>query len=269
MPGLPRPARLSLHDAIEYVAGRCKCDAVKAGKAVLSALGEGAIVAYADVLVPDRTYLPGFYPPVVGPPRRVSAGVESVPSELWASYPWLWFERRAVFPRGNLMFRHHTADGRNIGPVFVRPTIATADINRWLGGAGDQSLLRGASRRRDNHRPRRGPRQGTTGFGAAAPTRATTSKHPLWQTADGRSQQARGRKPGSGAIDDDTRLLEMLHLLAEDVSPSIFGAAGKVVEENYAGASRDSARRRLARKFGGRFGKEPPAGQTWKEVEHN
>jgi hypothetical protein len=140
MPGLPRPARLSLHDAIEYVSERCKCDTVKAGKALLSALGEGVLVAYADALVPDRTYLPGFYPPVTGPPRRISAGVESVPSELWVSYPWPWFARRAVFPRGNLMFQQHTAERRKIGPVFVRPTIATADIDRWLDEAGEQSL---------------------------------------------------------------------------------------------------------------------------------
>jgi len=45
-------------------------------------------------------------------------------------------------------------------------------------------------------------------------------------------------------------------------------AAGKVVEGNY-GAFSDSARRRLARKFAKRFGKEPPAGQTWGSLNTN
>jgi hypothetical protein len=100
----------------------------------------------------------------------------------------------------------------------------------------------------------------------AAPSRLN---HQLpRQTADGGSRPARGRRPGSGAIDDDTRLREMLHLLAEDASPSVYGAAGKMVEDNCIGASSESAQRRLARKFGKRFGKKPPAGQTWKDIEH-
>jgi hypothetical protein len=172
MPSLPRPARLSLHDAIEYVAERSESDTVKAGQAVLSALGERALVAYAEVLVPDRTYLPGIYPAVAGPPRRVSVGVGSVPSEVWANYPWPWFARRAVFPRGDSMFRQHTADGRNIGPVFVRPTIATADIDRWLDDASEQSLRTRATSDVATKQ--------AAGEGSEAPTRQTRRAYLPW-----------------------------------------------------------------------------------------
>jgi hypothetical protein len=151
MPVLPRPDRLSLHDAIGYVAERCECELIKAGKAVLAALGGEALVASANVLVRGRHYMPGIYDASdsAWPPRRVDAGIQPVPSKLWAGYPWPWFERRAVLPRGNPQYREHRADGRDIGPVYDNPTIATADIDRWLDGD---------ARRRSTGTGRKGPR---------------------------------------------------------------------------------------------------------------
>jgi hypothetical protein len=135
MPVLPRSRRLSLHDAIKYVAEGCKCETEKAGKAFLAALSEGALVASANVLVSDRSYMPGIIagPLPVGPPRRVvDAGIGPVPSELWAGYPWPDFLRRAVLPRGNPMYRARAADGQSVGPIYSHPTIATPDIDAWL-----------------------------------------------------------------------------------------------------------------------------------------
>jgi hypothetical protein len=129
MPVLPQPHRLSLHEAINYVAERCNSEPVKAGKAVHSALGEGALVASANVLVSDRSYEAGIVagPLPVGPPRRVEAGIDRVPSELWAKNPWPEFLRRAVRPRSNPMFK-----GQPGTPIYSNPTIATADIDAWL-----------------------------------------------------------------------------------------------------------------------------------------
>jgi hypothetical protein len=132
---LPRLHRLSLHDAINYVADRCKCETEKAGKAVLAVLSEGTLVASAKVLVSDRSYMPGIIagPLPVGPPRRVDAGIGPVPSKLWAGYPWPDFYRRAVLPRGNPMYRQRTADGGEVGPVYSAPTLLTGDVDIWLG----------------------------------------------------------------------------------------------------------------------------------------
>jgi hypothetical protein len=60
----------------------------------------------------------------------------------------------------------------------------------------------------------------------------------------------------------------MLRLLAggDALAPSIFAAAGRVAPRAK-GASRASAQRRLARKFRQRFGRRPPASQTWADVE--
>jgi hypothetical protein len=133
MPVLPRPQRLSLHDAVNYVAERCRCETQKAGKAVLAGLSEGALVASANVLVSDRSYMPSIVNALPdGPPRRVDAGIQSAPSNLWAEYRWPDFLRRAVLPRGNPMYRERTADGGQVGPVYSHPTIATADIDAWL-----------------------------------------------------------------------------------------------------------------------------------------
>jgi hypothetical protein len=129
MPVIPQPHRLSLHDAINYAAERCKCETEKAGKAVHAALGQGALVASAKVLVSDRSYMPGIIagPLPVGPPHRVDAGIGQVPPELWAETPWPDFLRRAVLPFGNPMFK-----GQPGTPVYSNPTIATADIDAWL-----------------------------------------------------------------------------------------------------------------------------------------
>jgi uncharacterized protein (TIGR02391 family) len=135
MPVIPQPHRLSLHDAINYAAERCKCETEKAGKAVHAALGQGALVASANIHVSDRSYMPGIIagPLPVGPPHRVDAGIGQVPSELWAETPWPDFLRRAVLPFGNPMFK-----GQPGTPVYSDPTIATADIDAWLSHEGNQ-----------------------------------------------------------------------------------------------------------------------------------
>ena len=118
-PELPRPQRLSLHDAINYVAEKCKCETEKAGGAVLAALSESALVASANVLVSDRSYMPGIIVGALpeGPPRRVDAGIQTAPANLWVGCPWWEFLRRSVLPHGNPMYRERTADGRQVGPV--------------------------------------------------------------------------------------------------------------------------------------------------------
>jgi predicted nucleotide-binding protein len=125
MPVLPQPQRLSLHDAINYVAERCKCEIERAGKAVHAALGEGTLRLDAHLLVRESH---GH--------ARVDAGIGPVPSELWVEYPWPDFRRRAILPRGNPMYRERTADGQQVGPVYSHPTIATTDIDIWLDRDG-------------------------------------------------------------------------------------------------------------------------------------
>ena len=141
MPILPRPQQVSLHDAVNYVAERCKCETEKAGKAVLAALSETGLVASANVLVSDRSYMPGIIPgPLpVGPPRRVDAGIGPVPSKLWTEYSWPDFFRRAVLPHGKPMYRERTAAGREVGPIYSAPTILTTDIDVWLDGEVDMN----------------------------------------------------------------------------------------------------------------------------------
>jgi hypothetical protein len=70
----------------------------------------------------------------------------------------------------------------------------------------------------------------------------------------------RGRKPGSGRINDDQLLVEMLHLLVTGV-PSVWAATEQFADGN------DSTRRRLLRKFIDKWGTEPLPGKTWKDVE--
>jgi hypothetical protein len=171
MPVLPRPARLSLHDAVGYVAKSCKCDLIEAGKAVFYALGEGMLIAHANVLNRYRT--PGSM-------GYLDDGVQPAPAVLWARYPWRAFERRALEPRGNPQYREHTAEGRQIGPVFADPRIATADIDRWFGAES----------------------------ASVAPVEAPA------RSAKTLLRGRRGRKPGSGSIDDEDRLRRMLQLLA-------------------------------------------------------
>jgi hypothetical protein len=75
------------------------------------------------------------------------------------------------------------------------------------------------------------------------------------------TQRRGGRKRGSGAIDDSSDLRSMLHLLATGEATSVWDAAGA-----FAGG-RDSAQRRLHRKFSKSWGTKPSAGNTWKDVE--
>jgi hypothetical protein len=139
MPVLPRPERLPLHDAINYVADTCKGEPEKAGKAVHAALGEGTLRTIANRLIRDSDQ------PV---PLRgnVDTGPHPVPSKLWGGYPWLDFRRRAVLPRGNPMYRECTADGRQVGPVYRDPTIATTDIDIWLGDRGSHKASAAANK---------------------------------------------------------------------------------------------------------------------------
>jgi hypothetical protein len=69
----------------------------------------------------------------------------------------------------------------------------------------------------------------------------------------------RGRKSGSGLIDDEQSLNEMLRLLVEG-APSVWAAAKPPAVGN------DSTRRRLARKFGARWGCSPGSGKTWRDL---
>jgi predicted nucleotide-binding protein len=126
MPVLPRPERLSLHDAINYVAERCKCDAERAGKAVYAALGEGALRLDAHLLIRESRTRP-----------LVDAGIGAVPSLVWVNYPWPDFQRRAVLPRGNPQYREWAAGGNWVGPIYGDPTVATSAIDTWLDGSPD------------------------------------------------------------------------------------------------------------------------------------
>ena len=79
----------------------------------------------------------------------------------------------------------------------------------------------------------------------------------------------RGRKPGSGSIDDDQALREMLRLLSNNEAASAHSAARAVVAVGvaYRTTSDESAVGRLRTKFATRFGTEPPPGKTWGDVE--
>jgi hypothetical protein len=166
MPDLPQPARRSLHDAIGYVADRCKCDMVMAGKHVFYALGEGALIAHANVLNRYRT--PGSF-------GDFDDGVHPVPAQLWEGVQWWEFERRAVHPRGNPQYREHAADGRDIGPVFKNPTLATADIGRWLDSADEETRRAGAASDEGGGR--------STDNSTRAPTRQTRLGYRPWLEA--------------------------------------------------------------------------------------
>jgi hypothetical protein len=76
----------------------------------------------------------------------------------------------------------------------------------------------------------------------------------------------RGRKPGSGSIDDTQLLHRMLRLLAKEDARSVYAAA-KAVAPTIAGQSRDAIVYRLRKKFKAIFGTSPPAGKTWFDVE--
>ena len=65
---------------------------------------------------------------------------------------------------------------------------------------------------------------------------------------EGRPPGRRGRKPGSGAIDDDAALDEMRRLIADGEAPSLYDAAGKAAGLTR-GQSREATQRRLAKKY--------------------
>jgi hypothetical protein len=79
----------------------------------------------------------------------------------------------------------------------------------------------------------------------------------------------RGRKPGSGSIDDTEQILAMLHLLAAGKTRSVHDAAGKAAEMKVGShQSRGAVIGRLRRKFTKEYGTEPPSGQKWRDVVH-
>jgi uncharacterized protein (TIGR02391 family) len=131
MPVLPRPKRMPLHAAISYVMERCGCTNVKASQTLQDALREDALQAAASKLIPDPDH-----PRHSG--RTVYIGPDLVPAKVWACYPWLEFDTRSS-PRGGSRFYERTADGHPVGPVYSNPTIATADIDAWLGREGNQT----------------------------------------------------------------------------------------------------------------------------------
>jgi hypothetical protein len=75
----------------------------------------------------------------------------------------------------------------------------------------------------------------------------------------------RGRKRGSGEIDDRKPLEDMLRLFAAGRTNAMRDAARQVAD-GATGNSLDSKLARLAGKFSKRFGAEPPDGKTWANV---
>jgi hypothetical protein len=80
------------------------------------------------------------------------------------------------------------------------------------------------------------------------------------------SKSKRGRKPGSGTMDDSAALRRMLHLLATGTAPSVLAAAKTVAAEKRPSHSADADIARLRKKFATRWRTEPPQGQTWADV---
>jgi hypothetical protein len=100
--------------------------------------------------------------------------------------------------------------------------------------------------------------------GAASQHRRTDPEPALRRAPPGHG----GRKKGSGSKDDDATLREMLHLLANEQARSVYHASGKVATLAGKSHSRDADRARLRRKFRDKYGTEPPAGKTWRDVAH-
>jgi len=69
-----------------------------------------------------------------------------------------------------------------------------------------------------------------------------------------------GRKPGSGRINDDPILLDMLRLLAAEQATAVWNAAGKFANGN------QNLQRRYQKHFKQKWGLEPPLSKTWKGV---
>jgi hypothetical protein len=77
----------------------------------------------------------------------------------------------------------------------------------------------------------------------------------------------RGRRKGSGGIDDISVLTEMLRLLAAGEAKSVWDAAGQVAG-SAPGHALEATRSRLSRKFRDRHGTDQPQGKTWSDIEH-
>jgi hypothetical protein len=90
------------------------------------------------------------------------------------------------------------------------------------------------------------------------PPSADTAAKPLLSSTP---RGARGRKKGSGVIDDEKRLRRMLELLAAGEKPSVHAAA-KAVEPEH---TRPALIRRLRKKFADRWGTEQQ-GKTWADI---
>jgi hypothetical protein len=78
----------------------------------------------------------------------------------------------------------------------------------------------------------------------------------------------RGRKAGSGGIDDESKLREMLGFLAAKKATSVYNAARKVAAQHFAEQNRPAAIARLRRKYSALWGTVPPEGKTWADVAH-
>jgi hypothetical protein len=107
-------------------------------------------------------------------------------------------------------------------------------------------------------KPKGAPRQRTR---KSAPSAAGARARTRPAVAEAGPTGNRGRKPGSGEIDDNPALRGMLGLLATTKSLSAWSAAGEFADGN------DSIRRRLYKKFRLKWGTCPPPKKTWRDVE--
>jgi hypothetical protein len=74
----------------------------------------------------------------------------------------------------------------------------------------------------------------------------------------------RGRKKGSGSIDDTEKLRAMLHLLASREAASVYDAARKVAQASVGPRQSQTADvSRLRGKFAEAYGTTPPCGKSW------
>jgi hypothetical protein len=94
------------------------------------------------------------------------------------------------------------------------------------------------------------------------PAHQATAEGKLVKKPRGR----RGRRKGSGEIDDTAPIGEMLRLLASGEAKTVWEAAGKVAG-SAPGQSLDATRRRIYRKFCDLYGTDPPQGKTWSDIE--
>lgn len=94
------------------------------------------------------------------------------------------------------------------------------------------------------------------------------SEQPLVPDAVAPKKGRPGRKPGSGSIDDDNALQEMLRLLANEEAASVHAAAQCVVTSGTAKStsSIESTVKRLRVKFTAKFGIQLPPGKTWNDI---